>query len=133
MDAIFGKFMFIRGTRDNNLYFLSHLDSFLKGEGDLVEPGEAVAITGTTGASSAEHLHLEVFVDVPADRRDVLDMDIIRGVRTNHPSRNTFRYYGALVDAERRFDLDAHRRDPFNHNRRITNNGQPNSRVIEGE
>ncbi|MCL2381531.1 MAG: peptidoglycan DD-metalloendopeptidase family protein, partial [Treponema sp.] len=133
IDAIFGRFMFIRGTRDNNLYFISHLERFLKTEGAFVEPGEPVAITGNLGTSSGIHLHLEVFVNVPDTIEDVLNMAVIRGIRTNNPSRKAFPYYGAIVN-RRRFDLDAHRRDPFNHNRRIANNGQPNSRVvIEGE
>jgi murein DD-endopeptidase MepM/ murein hydrolase activator NlpD len=60
----YGKIMLIKGRYDNKLYLLAHLEDYIKKTGDHVDPGEPVAITGTTGISTGIHLHVEVYVDV---------------------------------------------------------------------
>ena len=125
-DSTFGKVMFIKGTGadSDKLYFLAHLDRFLeKGVDQTVDPGDEVAITGNTGSTtrrpdapnSGIHLHLEVFVNVPDRKEDVLNMDTIKN--------------GVGFDSwwKPNFNFAANRRDPFNHNRRIHGN-----QVIEG-
>lgn len=55
----YGNMMLIEG--DNGyLYLLAHLTSYLKEKGDPINPGEDVAMSGTTGNSTSYHLHLEI-------------------------------------------------------------------------
>jgi len=55
----YGKVMIIKGN-DRKLYLLAHLDKYIKKVSDIVCPGDEVAICGTTGNSTNEHLHVEV-------------------------------------------------------------------------
>jgi len=67
-----GKIMLIKGIGDDKLYLLAHLADYLRDVNAIIEPHDHVAITGTTGFSTAEHLHVEVFTGVPDDRDAVL-------------------------------------------------------------
>lgn len=50
--------------RDNLISYYKHNSSLLKRAGDLVEPGEAIAIIGNTGhLTSGPHLHFELWYD----------------------------------------------------------------------
>ena len=61
-NAGYGRMMIIKGDNDR-LYLLGHLNGFSTNakEGDSIHPGQIVAYAGTTGYSTGEHLHLEVF------------------------------------------------------------------------
>mgnify|MGYP001451375707 CR=1 FL=1 len=65
--------MIIKDLDRDLLYLLGHLDEYRKQPGDEIFPGDEVAITGTTGWSTGEHLHLEVRVCDRIKWYDVLD------------------------------------------------------------
>jgi murein DD-endopeptidase MepM/ murein hydrolase activator NlpD len=71
----YGNVMIIKSTLDPvpKLYLLAHLEDFRKDAGQYIEPGETVAITGTTGTSTGIHLHVEVFMCDEEDRWKVLN------------------------------------------------------------
>ena len=48
---------------DNYLTSYSALSKFLVQEGDSVTKGQTIALSGDTGASTAPHLHYEVWKD----------------------------------------------------------------------
>lgn len=70
----YGKVMIIKSKTEGKIYLLAHLHTFLKSVGDEVVPGEEVALTGSTGWSTGEHLHLEVrLCDVDSRSNQILD------------------------------------------------------------
>jgi murein DD-endopeptidase MepM/ murein hydrolase activator NlpD len=48
-----------------------HASKLLVKEGDYVERGQRIALVGTTGVSTGNHLHFEVRID--GDTRDPMD------------------------------------------------------------
>lgn len=57
----YGKFMVIENSEDGAALLFAHLSKTKFNEGDIVENGDVVAITGSTGRATAPHLHLTVF------------------------------------------------------------------------
>lgn len=70
----YGKRLVIRHGDYFALY--GHLDSYTKRDGDMVRQGEKIANAGTTGQSSGEHLHFEVYnlQERPVSIRDLPGM-----------------------------------------------------------
>lgn len=71
----YGKIMLIKGLRDDKLYMLAHLEDYKRDVNEIVEPHDIVAIVGSTGYSTGEHVHIEVFKNVPDDKDHVLDTE----------------------------------------------------------
>jgi len=61
MDGIAGNFVTIRGERYTTRY--AHLSKFAVEEGQRVKRGDLIGYAGSTGDSSAPHLHYEVWKD----------------------------------------------------------------------
>ena len=60
-DKYFGEVVKIQ--LENTVYIYAHNSKRLVQKGDVIEPGTPIAITGSTGNSTGEHLHFEVRVD----------------------------------------------------------------------
>ena len=61
-DAEYGFFVRLRHTdRYETMY--GHLSRLLVVEGEIVEAGQVIGLSGSTGRSTAPHLHFEIFVD----------------------------------------------------------------------
>ncbi len=48
-------------TSEGLIVTYAHLNEVLVSEGDYVEKGEKIALTGTTGRSTGPHLHISVY------------------------------------------------------------------------
>jgi len=61
---IYGNVMIVKNRFEDKLYLLAHLDEFKRKTGDLISPGQTVAICGGSAHQSYSeypvHLHLEV-------------------------------------------------------------------------
>jgi murein DD-endopeptidase MepM/ murein hydrolase activator NlpD len=61
-DEVYGRFIVIdHGEGFTTLY--AHASLHLVGRGQIVRPREVVALTGSTGHSTAPHLHFEILLD----------------------------------------------------------------------
>jgi len=61
-DSIYGRYLVLdHGRGYRSLY--AHASHLLVGEGDLVRRNEVIALSGSTGQSTAPHLHFEVLRD----------------------------------------------------------------------
>lgn len=60
--AAYGEHLWIRGDDQGRQYWviLGHLIRVLADKGDVVRPGDIVALSGNTGHSTAPHLHLGI-------------------------------------------------------------------------
>ena len=61
-DAEYGLFLRI-GHTDRHETMYGHLSRLLVLEGESVEAGQVIGLSGSTGRSTAPHLHFEIFVD----------------------------------------------------------------------
>lgn len=96
----YGNMMLIEG--DNGyLYLLAHLTSYLKGKGDLVLPGDDVAMSGQTGNSDGFHLHLEIIKPI---RKSIK----ISSMYEINQSDNQFTGWSSIEQRNNRYN-------PFNH------------------
>jgi len=84
----YGRVMIIKNLNDNKLYFLAHLDKYLKEVNDLVYPGDDVAVCGMTGNSTGVHLHVEVRLCNEVKKDDVLDKEGNQKHKDDDPSSN---------------------------------------------
>jgi murein DD-endopeptidase MepM/ murein hydrolase activator NlpD len=66
-DSIYGRYLVLEhGQGYRTLY--AHTSHLLVNEGDLVRRNEVVALSGSSGRSTAPHLHFEILQDgVPID------------------------------------------------------------------
>jgi murein DD-endopeptidase MepM/ murein hydrolase activator NlpD len=72
-DEVYGKYIIIdHGAGLQTVY--GHINKALVEQGDAVKPGQKIALSGSTGRSTASHLHFEV-------RRDRQFLDPLRFVR----------------------------------------------------
>jgi len=104
----YGRIMIIKALNDNKLYFLAHLDKYLKDVNDFVYPGDDVAVCGTTGNSSGVHLHVEVRICNETNREKVLKEGWNQKHKNDEPSSDG----GELKWVENNVPQ---RVNPFNH------------------
>ena len=58
-DSVFGRFLLVRHPGEYATYY-GHLSDWRAVAGDTVRAGQTIGLVGTTGRSSAPHLHFEV-------------------------------------------------------------------------
>ena len=58
-----GQGNYIAGPRRGIKTLYAHCIELLKSEGDKVKKGEAIALVGSTGLSTGNHVHFEVQID----------------------------------------------------------------------
>jgi len=58
-DTVFGKFVLLRHSQGYETYY-AHLEEWKVGVADTVRAGQEIGTVGSTGRSSAPHLHLEL-------------------------------------------------------------------------
>ncbi len=72
-DPVYGLFVVLEhGEGYQSVY--AHASELLVGRGDMVVKDQVIALTGSTGQSTAPHLHFEILLDgIPVDPLSILD------------------------------------------------------------
>jgi len=98
----YGNLLIIKNDNEDKLYLLGNLSEIKVKVDQRIVPGQVVAITGSTGCSTAAHLHLEVRECFQKIKEDVLDKEW----NNRYPSKKNMRFLavpGMVIV------------DPFNH------------------
>lgn len=111
----YGNMLFIKHRYSSMLYLLAHLkkDGIKVKEGQMVKPGQIVALAGNSGSGgNTTHLHLEVFDVGNKTKEQILKIDSTLGWVINNPSDyrrdpldNTVKYNDLLEKSKKRLGL----------------------------
>lgn len=112
--SAYGNMLFIKHNNSSFLYLLAHLkkDGIKVKEGDIVKPGQIVALAGNSGSGgNTTHLHLEVFDVGNTVKGEILDRGYdLKWLKTpadlrRDPLNNTVKYKDLLKESKKRLGI----------------------------